>query len=85
MSKGKLVVGLIAGLAVGALLGVLFAPDKGAATRKKFSDKGQDYADELKDLFDEFIASGSEKGAAAKEETPTGNSKMKGSAEDFDS
>ena len=35
MSTGKLVVGVLAGVAVGALVGMLFAPDKGSETRKK--------------------------------------------------
>ena len=40
MSTGKIVVGVLAGVAVGALLGVLFAPDKGSETRKKISKGG---------------------------------------------
>ncbi len=55
---GKVVAGLLAGLAVGALLGVLFAPDKGSETRKKMAEKGSDLADEvntkLKKLIDEL-------------------------------
>ena len=55
---GKVVTGLLAGLAVGALLGVLFAPDKGSETRKKMAEKGSDLADEvntkLKKLIDEL-------------------------------
>lgn len=39
MSTGKLVSGLLAGLAVGSILGILFAPEKGSETRNKISDK----------------------------------------------
>ena len=35
MESSKVVLGVIGGVAVGALLGVLFAPDKGSKTRKK--------------------------------------------------
>lgn len=35
MNSGKVVLGALAGLAAGALLGILFAPDKGSETRKK--------------------------------------------------
>ena len=55
MSKGNVLLGIVSGLAVGALLGVLFAPAKGSETRQKLSDKGADLAENLKSKFDEFI------------------------------
>lgn len=61
MSSGKVLLGLLAGVATGALLGVLFAPEKGTETRKKISKKGDDYADSLKKYFTEFIDTISEK------------------------
>ena len=45
------VVALLAGLAVGAVLGVLFAPDSGKKTREKISDKALNTADNIKDGF----------------------------------
>ena len=40
MSTGKVVLGTIAGLAIGGILGILFAPEKGSVTRKQIMDKG---------------------------------------------
>ena len=39
MSNTKAVLGFVAGAAVGALVGILFAPDSGSNTRKKISSK----------------------------------------------
>lgn len=55
MSSGKVLLGLLAGIAAGATLGILFAPDSGSSTRKKISKKGDEYADELGGKFNEFI------------------------------
>jgi gas vesicle protein len=55
MSSGKVIMGVLTGLAVGALLGVLFAPDKGSVTRGKIKTKGKDYANDLQDKLDDFL------------------------------
>ena len=55
MKADKIILGVLGGVAVGALLGVLFAPDKGDKTRKKIIDKSNDYADELKDKLDTLL------------------------------
>lgn len=55
MSNGKVLLGVLAGIAAGATMGILFAPDKGSVTRKKISDKGEDYAEEIGDKFNEFM------------------------------
>ncbi|MDB5284383.1 MAG: hypothetical protein JWO06_3458 [Bacteroidota bacterium] len=68
MSSGKVLLGVLAGVAVGATLGILFAPDKGSNTRKKISRKGDDYAEELQDKFNEFIENVTRQFEAAKEE-----------------
>jgi gas vesicle protein len=61
MSTGKVVLGTLAGLAAGALAGILFAPEKGSATRKQIKYKKDKYIDELKSKIDELRDSISEK------------------------
>lgn len=68
MNKTNVAIGVLAGLAVGALLGVLFAPDKGSETRKKLSKKATDTADHMKEKFNEFIEGLDEKFEDGKEE-----------------
>ena len=75
MRPGKVLLGLLAGLAAGALLGVLFAPDKGVTTRKKITKKSEDYAEAVKEKFNEFLDSLNEKFESVKEEV--GNVKSK--------
>ncbi|HEY6142067.1 MAG TPA: YtxH domain-containing protein [Flavobacterium sp.] len=57
MSTGKVVLGTVAGLAIGGILGILFAPEKGSVTRQKIADKGHDYADSLKSKYNELADS----------------------------
>lgn len=61
MNSGKIVIGTLAGFALGALVGVLFAPEKGSVTRKNILDKGEDIANDLKDKFQEYSDLVSEK------------------------
>ena len=53
--SSKIVVGFLAGAAVGALAGILFAPEKGSDTRKKITGKAGDITDSLKTSFDDFV------------------------------
>lgn len=55
MSNSKTVLGFVAGAAVGALAGILLAPDKGANTRKKIAGKAGDVSESLKSSFDDFM------------------------------
>lgn len=55
MSTGKVLLGIVAGVAVGAALGVLYAPDKGSATRKNITKKGEDYAKDIKTKFNDLV------------------------------
>jgi gas vesicle protein len=49
MKTSNVLLGIVAGAAVGALLGVLFAPDKGSNTRRKISKKGEDFVGGIKE------------------------------------
>jgi gas vesicle protein len=68
MSTGKVLLGVLAGVAAGALVGILFAPAKGSRTRRRILKKGEYYADGLKDKFSECCDSISEKFEHVKEE-----------------
>jgi gas vesicle protein len=48
-STSGFLLGLLTGAAIGAALGILYAPDKGEVTRKKIRRK----ADKIKEDFDE--------------------------------
>ncbi len=61
MSSGKVILGAIAGLATGAILGILFAPEKGTDTRKKIARKGKESIDDMKSKYEDVIASLSSK------------------------
>ncbi|OOG69951.1 YtxH domain-containing protein [Flavobacterium sp. A45] len=52
MKVNKIALGVLGGIAAGAVAGILFAPAKGTDTRKKILQKGNDYAGDLKDKFE---------------------------------
>lgn len=83
MNTGKKVLtGLIAGLATGSILGVLFAPGKGSSTRKKISKKSDDYLNGISNTFDDYIGGISKKFESIKDEainkTDNGKEKVEG-------
>jgi gas vesicle protein len=47
--NSKVLIGLLAGLAAGAALGLLFAPEKGSETRDKLSQSLKDLGDAIKE------------------------------------
>ena len=61
MNSGKVLLGVLAGVAVGAIAGILLAPHKGSVTRRKILKKSDDYADALRDKFNEYMDTISEK------------------------
>ncbi|MDP4185007.1 MAG: YtxH domain-containing protein [Bacteroidota bacterium] len=66
-SSAKVLLGVVAGLAAGAVLGILFAPDKGCETRCKIAKKGEDLSDAVKEKFSELIDGITEKFEKCKE------------------
>jgi gas vesicle protein len=55
MNKSKILLGVLGGVAAGALVGVLFAPAKGTKTRRRIMKKGNDFTDDLKSKFDDLL------------------------------
>lgn len=55
MNAIKVTLGVFAGIAVGALAGILFAPAKGSSTRRKIINRGEEYSDELKEKLEDLI------------------------------
>ena len=49
--------GFVIGALAGAVVGVLFAPDKGSETRKKVSKKITDFSEEIEEKIDEYAES----------------------------
>lgn len=68
MSTGKVVLGTLAGLAIGAIAGILFAPEKGSVTRKQIMDLGDDFMDDMTSKFGQLSDSIAEKLEGTKKE-----------------
>ncbi|HTL83143.1 MAG TPA: YtxH domain-containing protein [Bacteroidia bacterium] len=65
----KVIGALLIGTAVGAAIGILFAPAKGSDTRKKISAKSEDFTDIMKDKFNEFLEGVKKEYEAVKDKT----------------
>ena len=60
MNSIKVALGVLAGIAVGAVAGILFAPAKGSSTRRRIIHLGEEYSDELKERFEDLVETISE-------------------------
>jgi gas vesicle protein len=54
--KGNTLITFLAGAAVGAILGVLYAPDKGTVTREKLSFQLDKYKKLLEDYLNDLVS-----------------------------
>lgn len=79
-----MLLGLLAGAAAGAVIGLLFAPEKGSETRKKITNKGNDYKQDLKDKFGNLVDTASEKMETVKSKINefTSHSQMKSNTDE---
>jgi len=57
MNAIKVTLGVFAGIALGVVGGIIFAPSKGSSTRKRILQRGEEYGDELKEKFEDLIDS----------------------------
>ncbi len=86
-SGSKVLMGIMAGAAAGAVLGLLFAPETGVETRRKLGEGSKDLAANLKDKFSELVDGIAEKYESAKEGASDllhkGKDKLSTVADDF--
>ena len=61
MSTNKVILGVLGGVAIGAIAGILFAPAKGTKTRKRIMKKGNGYTNDLKNKFEDLYNNASSK------------------------
>lgn len=84
MISGKVVLGALAGIAAGALIGVLLAPDKGSDSRNKIVKQGEDYLDSIKVKFNSILDSMSGKFDGGKADiSDSGDSRKKEAKRDM--
>ena len=50
-TSAKILAAVAAGIAAGAVLGILFAPGKGSETRRKISEQGHKFTEGVKTKF----------------------------------
>lgn len=87
MSKegnSRIVLGLLAGAAIGSLLGVLFAPDKGSETRKKIRKKAEDLKDVALDKYETLSERAKYEIESLVSDTKKGYENYKDTVEEFD-
>ena len=61
MSINKIIIGVLAGVAAGSVLGVLYAPDSGKSTRRRIINKGQAYMADVEEKMNDYVTELNEK------------------------
>lgn len=75
--KKKIIAGVVAGVAAGAILGYLFATEKGAKTRQKIAEETGSFFDEMVGHFMDMVQLGKSKANTAIEEAGAAIDKVK--------
>lgn len=73
----------LTGVASGIAIGILVAPDKGSATRKKITQKGDDYLQDIKQELSDLRSDLNRKVEKSKEEMKNLGQKGKAKAEEM--
>jgi len=81
MSAARVLLGAVIGMATGAVLGVLFAPEKGSTTRKRLSQKGSRYIGDLKNTTSDYVDTLEEKFESARETAVGLTDRVKGAVD----
>jgi gas vesicle protein len=85
-STSKIIAATLAGVAAGALLGLLFAPEKGEETRRKISEKYTDLNDTIRNKVADLVDTIKKEYANVKDKasdlTGKGSATMKGEPKD---
>jgi len=68
MRIGRIVFGILGAIGAGAILGVLFAPDKGSVTRAKLTRKTNEFGEDLNAKFTDVVETVNKKMEVLKEE-----------------
>ncbi|MFD0975194.1 YtxH domain-containing protein [Salinimicrobium gaetbulicola] len=84
MKAGKMILGILSGAAAGAAVGMLFAPKKGADTRKRIADRSNEYMYETKSKFNDLADNLSHRYDSVKSKMRNKSKKMEASLDGDD-